>query len=1226
MDRRAMNPRPLWLSWSGRLGILFCGIAATFAAGFDNVGKPVIGPIANLTFPEEINGSILFEVEAGDTPLKDLMLTAGSSNPSVIPDSGILFTGVGRHRSAILSPAQPGQTRIHISVSDGRASAARSFEVTVSPRASSSPEMLLSVVVNERPRPAIRLIFPSDAAATNYQVCRKTIDATSWGEPIGTLPGTATSFADTNVTPGSAYEYRVTKNSLYPAYLYAGIRAPMMDDHGTLLLLVDQSQSTALQKELLRLQGDLAGEGWKVIRHDVPRDEVPVNIKAIIKREYETDPARVKAVFLFGHVPIAYSGSFQPDGHHERAFPADVFYADMDGVWTDDSTATIQPARHETRNYPDDGRYDQAQIPSDVELQIGRVDLFNLPAFLPKTETDLLRQYLGKNHRFRRGQLRFEPRGLADGWTRSILPNQSAMFGASQVFNRGFFSALRSDDYLWASRAQYGNYRGFNDGAGSTASFASADLRTAFVELAGSYFGEWDIWDNFLRAPLGMPEHGLTASYAMPSWRYHHLALGETMGFAARLNQNIPTQGGPYSSSDANARKVHIALMGDPTLRLHPISPVTELTPSIRDGIVRLTWKEPDVDVEGYLVHRASLDGGPIVRRTGTLLRETSFVDENVTPGEYTYMVRPLRLQVSGSGTYFNLGPGAARTVSVVPAPDMTPPIVKFISPTPGFDVYQSAEFVASSGDDRGISKVEFLVDGALGVTAVEEPFTFRWNAASVPPGQHFITAQATDYAGNTAQDRIRVNLVRSDTVAPSVSVTEPAAGRRVWGNVIIRTSARDNAALDRVELRVDDQLVGTARTEPYDFIWKTYDSNNGSQTVPDGVHRIRATAFDRSGNRSEQTLAVTVDGALSRPTILRASPENLVAQPGQVVELTYHWQGGPARQEWMVFTHLVDASGKNEVADAHSPTIPTHYWSGDYSYPVKFRVKRTLAPGKYKIMAGLFSGSSRLPLTPGPGVAADDQNRFEIGTLTVMPDTAPPKLAFSTWKPGQTFSGQASLSVRAVDNVAVDHVEMLVDGRPQTRILMSPNVTGRDLEISDNHFFTGSYTWDTSGVANGPHRVNLRSVDTAGNQADLEMEIKIGRLTISMATPAIITARPGETVKLTYNWSGGDIPDQTEVVTEVVDESRRRVVFRSDHKPPPASENRSSDDVAYSQDLTLAKDIAPGLYKITVRMLLTAGRVSGAPVSIESGRGVVKLGSGPNARNVIGNLTVVTP
>ena len=40
------------------------------------------------------------------------------------------------------------------------------------------------------------------------------------------------------------------------------------------------------------------------------------------------------------------------------------------------------------------------------------------------------------------------------------------------------------------------------------------------------------------------------------------------------------------------------------------------------------------------------------------------------------------------------------------------------------------------------------------------------------------------------------------------------------------------------------------------------------------------------------------------------------VGQPGEVVELTYHWQGGPARQEWMVFTHLTDGSGRSEIVD----------------------------------------------------------------------------------------------------------------------------------------------------------------------------------------------------------------------------------------------------------------------------------------------------------------------
>src|SRR4029434_1508678 len=134
-----MNPRTSWPSWAGRLGLLLCEIGASFGAGVAVAGTPVIGPIANVTFSEEITGSIRFQIEDGDTPFKDLVFTASSSNPSVIPDSGILFTGVGRHRSAIVSPAQSGRSVINISVSDGRSTATRSCEVIVSPRAASSP-------------------------------------------------------------------------------------------------------------------------------------------------------------------------------------------------------------------------------------------------------------------------------------------------------------------------------------------------------------------------------------------------------------------------------------------------------------------------------------------------------------------------------------------------------------------------------------------------------------------------------------------------------------------------------------------------------------------------------------------------------------------------------------------------------------------------------------------------------------------------------------------------------------------------------------------------------------------------------------------------------------------------------------------------------------------------------------------------------------------------------
>ena len=153
-----------------------------------------------------------------------------------------------------------------------------------------------------------------------------------------------------------------------------------------------------------------------MLRHDVSRSDSVVNVKNLIKANYNADPANVKSVFLFGHVPVPYSGQLNPDGHpdHVGAWPADVYYGDMDGTWTDTSvnftqTVNTDPAdAARLSNLAGDGKFDQTTIPSAVELQVGRVDLANMPGRLVwggpasfPSEQELLRQYLNKDHNFR---------------------------------------------------------------------------------------------------------------------------------------------------------------------------------------------------------------------------------------------------------------------------------------------------------------------------------------------------------------------------------------------------------------------------------------------------------------------------------------------------------------------------------------------------------------------------------------------------------------------------------------------------------------------------------------------------------------------------------------------------------------------------------------------------------------------------------------------------------
>ena len=167
------------------------------------------------------------------------------------------------------------------------------------------------------------------------------------------MPRTATSYVDRTVSVGIPYEYQVVKNSNVTAtgYVVAGISVPLPGatvssptaggSRGTVIVVSasDAVANAAIAAGLNRLTQDLVGDGWTVITHTVGRD-VGMNaagvmndhgaavlaLKAQIRADYNADPTNVKAVLLFGHVPVPYSGDINPDGHnnHIGAWPADA--------------------------------------------------------------------------------------------------------------------------------------------------------------------------------------------------------------------------------------------------------------------------------------------------------------------------------------------------------------------------------------------------------------------------------------------------------------------------------------------------------------------------------------------------------------------------------------------------------------------------------------------------------------------------------------------------------------------------------------------------------------------------------------------------------------------------------------------------------------------------------------------------------------------------------------
>jgi hypothetical protein len=537
----------------------------------------------------------------------------------------------------------------------------RNFSVQISAQVSESP-------------PRIVLSWPDEGDARSYRIYRRSTGL-NW-EQIATLDKTKTSFSDSNVTVGAKYEYQMIKptSGRYTGYGYisSGIKVPVPDARGTLVLLIENSIASALNAELRRLESDLIGDGWMVIRRNVSQSDSPATIKGMIKGFHEADPAGVQALFLLGHVPVPYSGNFYPDGHenHQGAWPADSYYADMDGKWTDSSVDNTKAEREANWNVPGDGKFDQSRIPSEVEFMVGRVDLSNLTSYANKpnarSEIDLTKQYLDKNHAFRFGEIVVEKRGLicdnfsdkgADPISNSAWRNFAPLLGPDSITEvgwNGYLPAASGESYLWSYASGGGTYY-YSVGVATADDFALQDVKVVFTMFMGSYFGDWNNESNFLRAALGSG-YVLSSTYSgFPHTLYFPMGLGEPIGECIRLTMNN-APGTLYPPWNKGAGQVHIALHGDPTLRLSAVRPPSALMATVSSNVT-LSWSPTSDSAAGYHIYRATASNAPYIRLTTSPVTQTSFTDSPAS-GSYTYMVRALKLEESGSGTYLNLSQG----------------------------------------------------------------------------------------------------------------------------------------------------------------------------------------------------------------------------------------------------------------------------------------------------------------------------------------------------------------------------------------------------------------------------------------------------------------------------------------------------------------------------------------------------------------------------------------
>lgn len=568
---------------------------------------------------------------------------------------------------------------------------------------------------------------PGPGTTNGYAISRKEVGAGSWS-PLINVVGTATSYTDTNVAAGRVYEYQIVRQAsglTGYGYLAAGVDLPPVDFRGKVILVVDNSVAPAISAEIDQWIRDAIGDGWTVARRDVSRVDSPTLVREAIRGAYNEDRANARAVFLLGHVPVPKSGNQNVDGHLARPLPADVYYGDMDGTWNDSNN---------------DGVFDHNTIPSDIELMVGRVDFADMPGkigglALP-AETELLKRYLQKDHDFRHAIRRITPRALigdragdseGEAFGASGFRTFSALLGPNKTTaaniednapaNERWISRLTAQDWLWVYGAGGGDVFSIS-GLGTHGQYSdvwSSDLvglkaRGTFYLLFGSWFVDWSQPDNIMRAALAAPDYGLTAAWSgRPHLYFQHLAMGEPVGYGIRLSQN---NSGLYANAvNKSLRGIHIALLGDPTLRMHVVAPPSNLRDAPDGGAPSLTWTaSPDASA-GYHVYRGTSDAGPFTRVTDSPVTGTSYIDLSAPTGTFTYAVRAVRREVSGSGTYFNTSEAALTSASVT-----TPPTGGSSQPTPSPGSSSGSSGGSGGGGGGGAPSPMFVL--ILGVLA----------------------------------------------------------------------------------------------------------------------------------------------------------------------------------------------------------------------------------------------------------------------------------------------------------------------------------------------------------------------------------------------------------------------------------------------------------------------------------------------------------------------------
>jgi hypothetical protein len=173
-----------------------------------------------------------------------------------------------------------------------------------------------------------------------------------------------------------------------------------------------------------------------------------------------------------------------------------------------------------------------------------------------------------------------------------------------------------------------------------------------------------------------------------------------------------------------------------------------------------------------------------------------------------------------------------------------------------------------------------------------------------------------------------------TDTIAPTVSLTAPAAGATVTGTITITANASDNIGVTGVQFRLDGSNLAAPVTTggpSYSISWNT-------TAAGAGTHVLTAVASDAAGNSGVSgPVSVTVNNTVAAPVISSVSATAITASSAFIVWVT-DVQADSQVAYGPTATYGTTSSLLPALATTHSVTVSGLTASTTYHFQVMSR------------------------------------------------------------------------------------------------------------------------------------------------------------------------------------------------------------------------------------------------------------------------------------------------